>query len=269
MRRGVLAVEGGVITSVERMRCSRRPIRITPRIDALRRRAVGQRIEAVERLGKRVLLRLKSQDAIVFEPRMTGLLLTGEPPTSEHLRVHIGLQQAALAQLWYWDRRGLGSVRLFSPHQLQAVLGPKRLGPDALIITPQQLHANLANSRRAIKAAMLDQSVVAAIGNIYASEILHVARIHPQTTCNAISAAKWERLVEATRHVLEQAIRYEGSTLNDGTYRNAQNRNGSYQNHHRVYNRRGRACTTCRRASIQQITLAQRSTFFCPHCQRR
>ena len=135
--------------------------------------------------------------------------------------------------------------------------------------TPEQLRERLGHSRRAIKVALLDQRAVAGIGNLYASEMLHVATFHPAAHCHRLNSEQWTRLHAAMRLVLEEAIRYEGSTLSDGTYRNALNESGGYQVHHRVYDRTEQPCPTCGRGTIQHIVQAQRSTFFCPQCQVR
>src|ERR1700753_3781657 len=118
MRRGILGVVGARIKDVERAECARRPIAITPRIDHFRRRAVGQRVRDVGRIGKRVVVHLDSGDAIVLEPRMTGLVLVADPPTTEHLRFRCRLSGGKVGEFMYWDRRGLGSVRLFSAEEL-------------------------------------------------------------------------------------------------------------------------------------------------------
>ena len=123
-------------------------------------------------------------------------------------------------------------------------------------------------SRRAIKVALLDQKVVAGVGNLYASELLHLAAVHPAKRCSQLSRMDWERVHQQMQHVLGEAIKYEGSTLSDGTYRNALNKEGGYQNHHRVYDREGATCPSCRQEEIVRIVQAQRSTFFCPQCQR-
>ncbi len=135
-------------------------------------------------------------------------------------------------------------------------------------MTIDDWQARLAATQRAIKVALLDQKLVAGIGNLYASEILHVARIHPQRRGDQLKRSEVRRLSAATQSVLATAIRYEGSTLGDGTYRNVLNQNGSYQNEHRVYARAEERCPTCRRDSIRRIVQAQRSTFFCPRCQK-
>jgi formamidopyrimidine-DNA glycosylase len=121
-----------------------------------------------------------------------------------------------------------------------------------------------------VKVALLDQRAVAGIGNLYASEILHLAEVHPAKRCDKISRRQWQAIADATHEILEHAIRYEGSTLSDGTYRNALNQNGGYQNHHRVYDRATKPCPRCGPATqIKRIVQAQRSTFFCAACQRR
>jgi formamidopyrimidine-DNA glycosylase len=220
-------------------------------------------------LGKRLLIYLSQDDAIVFEPRMTGLVLLADPPDESHLRLGLRLAGGPAEHLWYWDRRGLGSVRLLSTRQRRRLLGPERLGPDALSVDADQLPALLGGSRRAIKVALLDQRTLAGIGNLYASEILHVAGVHPEKRCDLISRGGWRRIAVAMQQVLREAIHYEGSTLSDGTYRNALNQSGRYQNHHRVYSRQGQPCPRCREGRIRRIVQAQRSTFFCPRCQTK
>lgn len=268
MRRGVLGVVGGRIVAAERLACGLKPILVRPRLDVFRRRVIGRRVVAVDRLGKRVVLRLDSGDAIVLEPRMTGLILVAVPPDEAHLRFRLRFVGGRHREILYWDVRGLGSVRLLTAGQLQQELGTARLGPDALLVAPEAFRARLHTSRRAIKVALLDQRAVAGVGNLYASEMLHVARIDPRRRCARVSREAWQRLHAAMRRVLEEAIRYEGSTLSDGTYRNVLSAPGSYQNHHRVYDRAGERCPTCRQGVIRRIVQAQRSTFFCPRCQR-
>src|SRR5438105_4094999 len=108
MRRGILGIVGSRIEDVERVACRRRPIAIAPRIDRFRRRAVGHYVTEIGRVGKRVVVHLDSQDAIVLEPRMTGLVLVAEPPTREHVRFRCTLSGNCICEVLYWDRRGLG-----------------------------------------------------------------------------------------------------------------------------------------------------------------
>ncbi|MBC8868363.1 MAG: bifunctional DNA-formamidopyrimidine glycosylase/DNA-(apurinic or apyrimidinic site) lyase [Planctomycetes bacterium] len=268
MRRGIIGVVGAMIVGVERTRCQLKPISITPRADAFRRRSVGSRISSVDRVGKRVVLRLDNGNSIVFEPRMTGLVLIAEPPNREHLRFRLRLSGVKPRQLLYWDRRGLGSVRLLSARQMQEYFGPEKLGPDALAVAADELRSRLCGSRRAIKVALLDQRVVAGIGNLYASEMLHAAGIYPNKRCDRLTRGDWQRLHTSMNDVLEEAIRYEGSTLSDGTYRNALNDPGGYQDCHRVYDREGQLCPSCGEGNVKRIVQSQRSTFYCPICQK-
>ncbi|MFM7073279.1 MAG: bifunctional DNA-formamidopyrimidine glycosylase/DNA-(apurinic or apyrimidinic site) lyase [Planctomycetota bacterium] len=268
MRRGILGAVGGVIEAATRCESPRRTIRFEPPWPALGQRLRGRVIRAVDRLGKRVVVRLDSGESLVFEPRMTGLVLVDEPPSLEHLRFEMRLANCDLVHVRYWDQRGLGSVSLLTAEELAARLGPLKLGPDALAIDAETLRERLRSSRRPIKVALLDQRSVAGVGNLYASEILHVAAIHPRRSATRLTRDDWRRLHAALRAVLEEAIRYEGSTLSDGTYRNALNQSGGYQNHHRVYDREGLPCPRCGVSVIQRIVQAQRSSFFCGVCQR-
>jgi formamidopyrimidine-DNA glycosylase len=240
---------------------------VQPGAAVLSRKIVGQQIESIGRVGKRVVIHLEKGEALVFEPRMTGLVLVADPPTREHLRFRLDLVGGPLKSIWYWDRRGLGSVRLFSARRFQEQLQGEKVGPDALSISAAEMRERMEKSKRAIKVALLDQRALAGVGNLYASEILHLCGIHPGKRCDLLRSEQWEQIHARMREVLELAIQHEGSTLSDGTYRNALNQSGGYQNHHRVYDRAGYECLSCSRGSIVRIVQAQRATFFCPQCQ--
>jgi len=266
MRRGIAAVVGRRVVSAGRLPCERRPIGVTPGPHGWRR-VVGRTITAVERVGKRVVVVLDSGDRLIFEPRMTGLVLLVDPPTTEHLRFCVDLStQRQPLQLLYWDRRGLGSVRLMTADEFRATFFTGKVGPDALAVSRVDFPGRFAGSRQPIKVALLDQRRVAGLGNLEASEFLFFAGLHPVTPCDQLSESQWEAIYQRMREVLETAIRYEGSTLSDGTYRTALNQSGGYQNHHRVYDRAALPCSTCGQP-IERIVQAQRSTFFCSHCQ--
>ena len=269
MRRGVLEIVGAKVIKAERTPCPKRPIVISPRIDRLNKRVAGKTITAVDRLGKRVVVRFDTDDRLIFEPRMTGLVLIAEPPTVEHLRFCLQLKKSPVKKLLFWDRRGLGNVTLLSKSQYHTKLTDGKLGPDAMDISADEFPARFEGSKRAIKVALLDQSKVLGVGNLYASEILHLARIHPETQCDRLTAKRWQLIYNYMRDVFELAIKYEGSTLSDGTYRNALNDAGSYQNEHRVYDREGKTCPTCNQSKIIRIVQAQRATFYCKKCQTK
>lgn len=270
MVRGIRsAVEGRVIAEFEECPNRCRPLTMRPSLAVQRGRVRGRRIVEVRRRAKRIMLVLEDESAFVIEPRMTGLLLLADPPDREHLRLVWHLAGGGCeTDLWFWDRRGLGTVSLHSKPEWERVLGPERLGPDALEMNVAQWQAVCRSTSRPIKVALLDQVRVAGIGNLYASEILHVCGVDPRRRACGLARGEIVRLAEAVREVLEEAIFYEGSTLSDGTYRNALNRAGGYQNQHRVYDRAGLPCPRCG-GLIRRIVQAQRATFFCAGCQKR
>src|SRR6056297_3106102 len=180
MRRGILPVVGCQITAAVQPPCDRKPILMQPGIKAFDRRTAGRLITGVGRRGKRVLIELDDDQTIVIEPRMTGLVLLADPPGPQHLRLRLELrgvrsnQSAGPNWLLFWDRRGLGTVRLMKRREFLKQIDAK-LGPDALVVKRDELRDRLHASRRAIKVALLDQAVVAGIGNLYAAEILFLA----------------------------------------------------------------------------------------------
>ena len=269
MRRGILPIVGNTITRASRTPCSKRPIEIKPRIDRLHKRVVGKKIDAVERLGKRVVVLVESGDRLIFEPRMTGLVLIEDPPTIEHLRFRLELKKGPIKEVLFWDRRGLGNVTLLSPKEYQDKLDSGTLGPDALDISVDELRERFKKTQREIKVALLDQSAIAGVGNLYASEILHAAGIDPRTRCHRLSKNQWTEIFHCMVDILKTAIKYEGSTLSDGTYRNALNESGGYQNEHLVYDKEGKPCPSCQSGKIKRMVQAQRATFYCPKCQKK
>lgn len=269
MRRGILSIVGSRVVDVVREKCRCRPIQVVPGWKALAKRASGKIVDAVDRIGKRVCIRLRGGENLILEPRMTGLVLVSDPPNQTHLRLRIDLEGGPIPHVWFWDQRGLGWAKIHSDGELESLLGEDRLGVDALAITAEQMAARFGKVRKAIKPALLEQKYVAGVGNLYASEICHRAKIHPMAACDGLTMADWRTLHRVMRDVLEEAIRHEGSTLSDGTYRNALNQAGGYQNCHLVYDREGETCRTCGKGTIERMVQAQRSTFFCAPCQRR
>lgn len=248
--------------------CPCRPIQIRPGRRSFITQTEGRTITCIRRLAKRIVLELDSGHQIVVEPRMTGLILITNPPTRKHRRICFELSPARkkASSLEFWDRRGLGTISLLNPQQLLQLAS--RLGKDALDLPVEDWRSILARTEREIKVVLLDQSRVAGIGNLYASEILHEARISPFRAASSVSRRQIQRLAQAATRILQEAILFEGSTLSDGTYRNALNKDGGYQNHHQVYKRADTPCSACGKALIQRAVQAQRATFYCPKCQR-
>ena len=249
-------------------KCICRPIQISPSRRVFTARTENKTISSIVRLAKRIVLGLDSGDRIVIEPRMTGLMLLTDPPTQKHRRLYFELspEKKKAGSLEFWDRRGLGTVSLLNPKEFAEL--ESRLGRDALDLPNNDWKAILSRTDREIKVALLDQALIAGIGNLYASEILHEAGVSPFRPASKLSQRQIEKLMLATNRILHLAITYEGSTLGDGTYRNALNKDGGYQNQHQVYDRDGESCPRCKKATIKRTVQSQRATFYCARCQR-
>ncbi|MDC0308522.1 MAG: bifunctional DNA-formamidopyrimidine glycosylase/DNA-(apurinic or apyrimidinic site) lyase [Planctomycetaceae bacterium] len=271
MVRGIReTMTGRKLKSLESVPCKCKPITIEPSLNRIRKKIEGSRIESVERFAKRIVIRHSTGDRLVIEPRMTGLMLLDDPPDPDHLRLKWTFPgRERPNQVWFWDRRGLATCRLYTEECWRDWQNSGKVGPDALQMEADFWRERIKSSSRAVKVAMLDQKTIAGIGNLYASEILHASRVHPETRCQQLTRAQIERIAENTKSILQEAIRYEGSTLSDGTYRNALNKSGGYQNQHRVYAKEGTLCSSCQKETVVRIVQAQRSTFFCPLCQSK
>ena len=192
----------------------------------------------------------------------------GAEPLPPHTRMVWDLADGR--RLVYRDARRFGETRLVKTADLERALGEDcRLGHDALLsdLSPQQFAALLADHAVPIKNFLLDQTHLAGIGNIYASEILHRVRIHPETRANALSPRQAREVLRLTREVLTEAVAAQGTTISD--YRTGENLSGGYQKFLRIYGREGGKCR--RRGcggEVARIVQAGRSTFFCPQCQK-
>jgi formamidopyrimidine-DNA glycosylase len=222
----------------------------------LARRLAGRTIESIRRRGKFILLRL-DQGTLTVHLGMTGrLLVQGHP--GEHTRGEFTLDQG---RLLYEDPRQFGRIE-WAPAEPGRL---KRLGPEPLEISLEDFRARLRRRAR-IKSLLLNQSFLAGLGNIYADESLHSARIHPLAIAARLKPERVARLHQSIRRVLTDAIGLGGSSISD--YVDANGARGWFQMEHRVYGRQGQPCRTCG-APIRKILVAQRGTHFCPRCQRR
>jgi len=222
----------------------------------------GRRIADVSRRGKKIIITLDNAQRFYIHLGMTGRLTleASETPLLPHTHLILSLQPNQ--ELRFRDPRRFGGIWWISG-DCQA---DTNLGPEALDLKPADLSARLSKTRRAIKSALLDQSLIAGLGNIYADEALFAAGIHPTKRADRITRDQAAVLTRAIKQVLKRAIRHNGSTLRD--YRDADGNSGDFQRLHRVYDRKGRPCHNCR-TPIQRIVLTGRSTHFCPACQPR
>lgn len=220
-------------------------------------------IERIDRRGKLLVIIAGDSRAVGVHLGMSGQLLWapagGRLPTNH---VHSTWRLDDRSRLIFRDPRRFGGLWLAESRD---ELPPWRgLGPDALTLPPEDLGGLLARARRPIKAALLDQGLLAGVGNIYADEALHRAGIHPAEVACEISAARARKLGKALRELLELAVQAGGSTLRD--YRGAEGQVGAFQFQHAVYGRGGLPCFTCGQA-LERGVLASRTTVWCPGCQ--
>lgn len=225
--------------------------------------------DRIDRRGKYLVLCLKAGGSLAVHLRMSGRLLwcSGDSPDGTHLRVRLSMTSGM--QLRYEDMRVFGRLWLIPvgvPVE-QVVSGLKLLGPEpfATDFSTDYLARRLAGRSQPIKSALLDQRLVAGIGNIYADEALFSSGIHPLAQCGRLGAGELERLRSAVVQVLEAGIDHRGSSLRN--YTDTQGINGSYIGSAWVYGRRGQPCRQCGNA-IERIRLAGRSAHFCPACQK-
>lgn len=228
----------------------------------------GRRVHALERRGKQMAIALTDASGdehfIVVQLGMSGqvsLIDTPRIASAKHVHVVWALDDGR--RVCFRDPRRFGGITLLPD---RASLGSfwSSLGPDALRIGAGALRDRLARTKRAVKAALLDQSVLAGVGNIYADEALHRAGIDPRTPADALEASRVRDLARCTRSVLNDAVRARGSTLRD--YRDANDKAGQAQLLHRVYGRAGLPCPACS-TPIASAQIAQRTTCWCPRCQ--
>jgi len=250
---------------VQRVRvfCDRLKGRTTP---AALRKVRGGRVIGLSRKGKFLLFHLSNGFMLVFHLRMTGklLLVPSDNPLTKRDRLRLDFFDWDRA-LAFEDTRRFGSLDVLLGWESGSGL-LKELGPDALAIDLVDFRELLFDSRRPIKALLLDQRVIAGLGNIYVDESLHRACIHPLTPAAEIGAAEVRNLHGAMRRILRKAIDCHGSSVSD--YRDSNNQPGSYQKHHLVYQRCGEPCTTCGEC-IEHIRVGGRGTHLCPGCQKR
>jgi formamidopyrimidine-DNA glycosylase len=251
----------------------------------LRRRLAGRCFERLERLGKYLVATLDGGDRLILHLGMTGQLFGRgaasvrllssaagaslaperqlEPFRPDH-HTHLQLSfEDGGPEVYFRDARKFGKVQLLAPGEPATRLD--RLGVDALEATGARLFAASRGRRIPVKTLLLDQSVLAGVGNIYADEALFLARVRPTRRASRLSRSEAEAVVTALRRVLRRSIATGGSSISD--YLQPDGADGAYQDERRVYGRTGEPCPECR-SPIARRVIGQRSAHYCRRCQR-
>lgn len=240
----------------------------------IERHLPGRRIDAVDRYGKFMLVRLsevqgeKSANgnhaaaALLVHLGMTGHIAStaAAQPLEKHTHAIFALDDGR--ELRYTDARRFGRLAYFSAELLPAEL--EGFGAEPLLVTAEEFAARIGSRQSRTKALLLDQSVLRGVGNIYADESLWRAKIHPAKLGANLSKNQLNELRRALQKILEKAIVMRGSSIADFT--DAEGEPGEYQQHHRAYGREGKKCYRCG-TLIRRAIVAGRSSFFCPKCQ--
>jgi formamidopyrimidine-DNA glycosylase len=243
----------------------------------LQQRLTGALVTSFRRRGKYILMRLDGGDSVLLHLGMSGRMVvtpvgSNSRPNEPTLHEHMVLQTDDGWRVGFVDPRRFGSVDLVptaqeAQHRLLAALGPEPLEPG---FTAARLSAALAGKKTPIKAALLDQKIVAGLGNIYVCEALFRARLSPLRSAHTVPGARADRLVPAIQDTLREAIAAGGSSLRD--YVQPDGELGYFQHAWKVYGREGEACERCpgRPACTgsRRVTQSGRSTFYCPRTQR-
>lgn len=233
----------------------------------------GHVISRLERLGKQLVLignTTTGTDArcVCVHFGMSGSLRYVDRASSSARDPHVHVTWKFLGggQLTFRDPRRFGGLWSLASTAALHRHHWKRLGEDALCITPMRLHRRLAATGRSLKAALLDQNLIAGLGNIYADELLFACGLYPLRRADSLTPVQVQHLVQTMRRLLCRAIKAGGSTIRD--HANINGDPGRFQHHHQVYGRRGQACYQCQ-SRLAVTVIAGRSTVFCCHCQSR
>lgn len=231
------------------------------------RQLAGKRVRAIRRIAKYIVLQLSGDTVWVFHLGMSGKLICTDPSTPRRKHDHIIAELDSGAELRYHDPRRFGLslvARADSVHELPQL---RQLGLDPFdpALTPDYLYGFTRRSERYIRDLLLDQQIIAGLGNIYANEILSRAGVKPTIRANRLSRRQVATIAAIVPDLLSDAIRWCGTSFSD--YRDADDKAGEFQNHLRVYDRAGERCRSCV-GVIKRVAIGNRSAFYCPACQK-
>jgi formamidopyrimidine-DNA glycosylase len=231
------------------------------------RSLAGKRVDAISRLAKYILLELSDGRVWIFHLGMSGKLICVEPGTLKRKHDHILADLDSGTQLRYHDPRRFGLSLVTTRERLHDLPQLRRLGLDPFDarLSGSYLFGFTRRSERRIRDLLLDQQIIAGLGNIYANEILSIAGIKPTTRAYRLTRRQVQTLAAAIPALLRDAIRWCGTSFSD--YRDADDRSGEFQKHLRVYDRQGEKCRSCPTV-VKRIAMGNRSAYYCPSCQK-
>ena len=237
-----------------------------PSIEEFVRRLEGARIEGARRRAKHLIVELGSGDSLVFQLKIGGQLLLVPPVEEPRTALMLVLDLDGDRRLFLRDQTGFSRARVLDAGELEerlSSLGPEPLGEGFGV---EYLRETIGSRRAQIKPLILDQKVVAGIGNIYADEILFDARLHPRRKADTLSDEEWAALRGAIRENLAAGVEHRGTTVR--LYRDVLDRPGEHQNYLRVFEKHGRPCPEGCGGEVVRESVGGRPTHYCPECQR-
>ncbi|MFW0862187.1 MAG: bifunctional DNA-formamidopyrimidine glycosylase/DNA-(apurinic or apyrimidinic site) lyase [Candidatus Komeilibacteria bacterium] len=258
----------------------KKPNLIKQSATTFKKKLIGNKVMGVDRRGKLIILNLKSKDYLLIHLKMTGQLIYqvkdnitagghGLPRPEQGLPnkfSHIIFTFSDKSQLFFNDMRQFGYMQIVNKKELDNILNGYGIEPGLKNFTLDNFNNVLKNRSTSIKALLLNQKIVAGIGNIYADEICHKSGVKPMRKVNTLTSQEKRKLYQNTKLVIASAIKKRGTTFSD--YVDADGHSGSFVNHLRVFGRQGENCKTCKKGVIKKIKHAGRGTHYCPNCQK-
>ena len=229
--------------------------------------ALNQEITGVTRVAKNILLELKNGRFIHFHLAMTGRILLRDPDqkSDNWVKLILKIQKGSFVKhLKFTDMRMFGKVGVLTPDEAEKL--KQKYGPEPIDtkLTPKVFLQKLQSKNSTVKNVLLDQTIVSGLGNIYATDALFLAKLHPEKPTKLLTIFDAKNLLQSAKQLLQEAIQNRGSTLPDNMYIDIFGKPGFQQNHFRVYMKQ--ACPLCS-TKVEFIKIAGRGTYYCPKCQ--
>ena len=258
----------------------RKPKIIRGAVASFKRRLLGRRLKNIDRVGKLLIFNLDAGLNLLIHLKMTGQLIhqkRNELTAGGHSQTgmaitnlpnqysHVIFTLSDNSELFFNDLRQFGYLKLTDSIRLKKIIAAFGLNPLTSAFTPSTLAALIQNRRAPIKSILLNQNLIAGIGNIYADESCFLAGIKPSRLASSLSARETDALVCSIKSVLSKSIKYRGTTFNN--FRDASGRRGDFLKYLKVYKKTGQPCSLCA-TPVQKIKISGRGTHFCPSCQK-